>query len=421
MLIQNKKPHMNIDLRYWLGANLGTNDTVSTVILIGITMVGVAVVWWLSKKILIAVIPLLTAKTTTLWDDIVFNKRILQSLATLIPAMVLYYVLPLLFQGSSGVLPYILGATDIIVVLVSVWIISSFFTSINEILSQKDSYKDKPIGSLTQLAKILTYSIGTILIISTLISRSPVYLLSGLGAIAAVILLVFKDSILGFVASIQLSANNMVQVGDWVTVPNYGADGDVLEINLTTIKVQNFDLTITTIPTYAFISDSFTNWRGMQQSQGRRIKRGIHIKMNTIGFCDESMLDRFQKMTLISDYIAERKEEIEAYNAQHSIDTSILLNGRNMTNVGVFKVYIEKYLQANPYLNKDMMIMVRQLPSSEIGLPLEVYAFSKSKEWKVYETVMADIFDHILSVVPYFDLQLFENPAGSDFREFLKR
>ena len=411
---------MDIDLKHWLGANLGTNDIASTAILIGIAMVGVLAVWWLSKKTLIAVIPKLTAKTVTLWDDIIFNKRILQSLATLIPALVLDHVLPMLFDASSGVLPYIVAATDIIVILVSVWIITSFFNSINEILSQKDKYKDKPIGSLTQLAKILTYSVGAILIISTLISRSPIFLLSGLGAIAAVILLVFKDSILGFVASIQLSANNMVQVGDWVTVPNYGADGDVLEINLTTIKVQNFDLTITTIPTYAFISDSFTNWRGMQLSQGRRIKRGIYIKMNTVDFCDESMLDRFQKIELISDYIAERKEEIEAYNTQNNIDTSTLVNGRNMTNIGVFKVYVEKYLQANPNINTEMMIMVRQLPSSEVGLPLEVYAFSKSKEWKVYETVMADIFDHILSVVPYFDLQLFENPAGSDFREFLK-
>ncbi len=412
---------MDIDLKNWLGANLGTNGIASTTILFGITLVGVFVIWWLSKKTLNAVIPKLTAKTITIWDDIIFNKRILKSLATLIPALVLHHVSPILFNASSIVLPYITATTDTIVVLVSVWIITSFFTSINEILSQKDKYKDKPIGSLTQLAKILTYSVGAILIISTLISRSPVYLLSGLGAIAAVVLLVFKDSILGFVASIQLSANNMVQVGDWVTVPNYGADGDVLEINLTTIKVQNFDLTITTIPTYAFISDSFTNWRGMQLSRGRRIKRGIYIKMNTVNFCNETMLDRFQKMALISDYVVERKEEIEAYNTKHNIDTSILINGRNMTNIGVFKVYIEKYLQANPNINSDMMIMVRQLPSSEVGLPLEVYAFSKNKEWKVYENVMADIFDHILSVVPYFDLQLFENPAGSDLREFLKK
>ncbi|MDB4107590.1 mechanosensitive ion channel family protein [Bacteroidia bacterium] len=412
---------MNIDIRQWLGANLGINHAVSTIILIGIALLSVLFIWWLSKKLLSAFIPRFTAKTVNVWDDIIFNKRIIKSLATLIPALVLYHFLPVLFKDSTRILPFILSATDVIIVLVSVWIFSSFFTSINEILSNKDRYKDKPIGSLTQLAKILTYSIGAILIISSVISRSPIYLLSGLGAIAAVLLLVFKDSILGFVASIQLSANNMVQVGDWVTVPNYGADGDVLEINLTTIKVQNFDLTITTIPTYVFISDSFTNWRGMQNSNGRRIKRSINIKKDTIRFCDETMLNRFKKMELISDYIIQRKEEIKNYNAEHNVDTSTLVNGRNMTNIGVLKVYIEKYLNSNPNINSEMMIMVRQLPSAEIGLPLEVYAFSKNKDWKVYESVMSDIFDHILSVVPYFDLQLFESPAGSDFRNLVKK
>ena len=412
---------MKLNIRQWLSENIGAMEAVSTIIIIGLAVLAVLLVWWLAKKVLIAFVPKLTAKTVTLWDDIIFNRRILTSLATLIPSLLIYQFLPIFFKDSSNILPYILTATDILVVAVTVWILTSFFTSINEILSQKERYKDKPIGSLTQLAKILTYSIGAILIVSTVISRSPIFLLSGLGAIAAVVLLVFKDSILGFVASIQLSANNMVQVGDWVTVPNYGADGDVLEINLTTIKVQNFDLTITTIPTYAFISDSFTNWRGMQQSAGRRIKRAVHIKKDTIGFCDAAMLDKFQKMELISDYIAERKKEIEAYNAEHSIDTSTLVNGRNMTNIGVLKVYIEKYLHANPNINEEMMIMVRQLPSSEVGLPLEVYAFSKSKEWKVYESVMSDIFDHILSVVPYFDLQLFESPSGSDFRQLVAR
>lgn len=406
-----------MDLKLWLETNLGTNYLVSTILLITLTLLVIFVIWIITKKILHAFIPKLTAKTNNLWDDIIFNERIIKSLATLIPALILYQFLPIIFKDSSQVLPYIMTITDVIVVVVTVWILSSFFNSINEILSQKDQYIDKPIGSLTQLAKILTYSIGAILIISTVISRSPIYLLGGLGAIAAVLLLVFKDSILGFVASIQLSANNMVQVGDWVTVPNYGADGDVLEINLTTIKVQNFDLTITTIPTYAFISDSFTNWRGMQKSKGRRIKRSINIKKDTIRFCDDVMLDKFQKIALISDYIKERKEEIEKFNAEHEVDASILVNGRNMTNIGVFKVYVENYLKVNPNINKDMMIMVRQLPPSEVGLPLEVYAFSKNKEWKVYESNMADLFDHILAVVPYFELKVFESPAGSDFQQ----
>ena len=410
---------MNFNLKGWLTANLGTKDTVSTLILVLMTILLVFLVWWLSKKSLRYFVPKLTAKTDTLWDDIVFNDRIINSFATLIPAIILDQSLPILFRNSTFLLPFILGATDVIVILVSAWILVSFFNSINEILSQKEQHKDKPIGSLTQLAKILTFAVGAILIISTLTGRSPLFLLTGLGAVAAILLLVFKDSILGFVASIQLSANNMIQVGDWVTVPNYGADGDVLEINLTTIKVQNFDLTITTIPTYAFISDSFTNWRGMSNSNGRRIKRAISVKIDTIRFCDETMLEQFQKIELISDYLVQRKEEIKTYNAKRKVDASTLVNGRNMTNIGVFKAYIEEYLKANPNINKEMMIMVRQLPPSEKGLPLEIYAFSKDKSWKAYENIISDIFDHVLSVAPYFDLEIFENPAGSDFKKVL--
>lgn len=407
---------MNLNIREWMTTYLGTSYFVSSVLLVIVIAIVVFSVWWISKRVLRSFIPALTAKTETLWDDIIFNERIVNSLATLIPVILVDQFMPVVFKKSTAFLPFVLAATDVLIILVSVWILNSFLSSIYEILSQKDRYKDKPIGSLTQLGKILAFCVGAILIISTVIDKSPLFLLSGLGAVAAIILLVFRDSILGFVASIQLSANNMVQVGDWVTVPNYGADGDVLEINLTTIKVRNFDLTITTIPTYSFISDSFKNWRGMQQSDGRRIKRPIHIKKDTIRFCDEAMLDRFQKMELISKYVIQRRAEIKEYNLTHNIDTSTLVNGRNMTNVGVFKVYVEQYLQTSPYVNTDMMIMVRQLPTSETGLPLEVYAFSRSKEWKVYEGVISDLFDHILAVVPYFDLQLFENPAGSDFR-----
>jgi len=407
---------MDINLRAWLTANLGTNKTTTTLLLVLMVVVMVILIWWLTKKILHYVIPRLTAKTKTVWDDIIFNDRILNSLSTLIPVILFDQLLPILFKDSTSFLPVVLAGTDVLIIMDSVWILVSIFNSVNEILSQDERHKDKPIGSLTQLAKILTFSLGAILIISTMIGRSPLFLLSGLGAMAAILLLVFKDSILGFVASIQLSANNMVQVGDWVTVPNYGADGDVLEINLTTIKVQNFDLTITTIPTYAFISDSFTNWRGMSNSNGRRIKRAIYLKIDSIGFCDDDMLKRLCKIALVADYIQRRKEEIQAYNDSHKVDKSTLVNGRNMTNVGVFKAYIEAYLKANPNINNEMMVMVRQLPPSEKGLPLEIYAFSKDKNWKAYENIMSDIFDHVLSAVPYFDLEVFENPAGSDFR-----
>ena len=410
---------MNIEIKQWFLNNLTSNETYSSVLLAVMYLVILVIIWWICLRLLQSYIPKITTKTDTLWDDIIFNQRVIKAFATLIPALLVHLLIPQLFVKSSTILPLLITTADVIIVFVSVWILTSFFNSVNDILSEKDQYKGKPIGSLTQLAKILTYCIGGILIISLLVDKSPAFLLSGLGAIAAILLLVFKDSILGFVASIQLSANNMIQVGDWVTVPNYGADGDVFEINLTSIKVRNFDLTITTVPTYAFISDSFTNWRGMQHSEGRRIKRAINIKKDTICFCDEEMLEKFQKIALISDYIITQKQAIDAYNLKNKVDTSLLINGRNMTNIGVFKVYIENYLMNNSAINQSMMIMVRQLIPSETGLPLEVYAFCNNKEWKAYENNVADIFDHILSVVHYFELELFENPSGSDFRNLV--
>ncbi|NRA13056.1 MAG: mechanosensitive ion channel [Crocinitomicaceae bacterium] len=411
---------LDFDLKKWVGTNLNTNEDITTVILVVSAIIIALVVWRLTKKLLQTIIPKVTLKTKTLWDDIIFNDRVINSFAMLIPALILDYYLPRFFNETSVFVPIAKETTDIFIILVSTWIINSFFSSINEILSLSSKYKDKPIGSFTQLAKILVYCVAAVLIISLLINKSPIYLLSGLGAMAAILLLVFKDSILGFVASIQLSANDMVHVGDWVTVPHYGADGDVLEINLTTIKVQNFDNTITTIPTYAFISDSFTNWRGMQQSDGRRIKRAIHIKMDSIKFCDSEMNERFMKFELISNYLSERNTEIEEFNKKNKIDTSNLVNGRNLTNVGVFRVYIEQYLIANPSINEKMMIMVRQLPSSELGLPIEIYTFSKDQSWKGYEYIMADLFDHIFAVAPSFDLEIFENPSGSDFKRLVK-
>ena len=407
---------MNIEIKQWFLNNLTSNETYSSVLLAVMYLVILVIIWWICLRLLQSYIPKITTKTDTLWDDIIFNQRVIKAFATLIPALLVHLLIPQLFVKSSTILPLLITTADVIIVFVSVWILTSFFNSVNDILSEKDQYKGKPIGSLTQLAKILTYCIGGILIISLLVDKSPAFLLSGLGAIAAILLLVFKDSILGFVASIQLSANNMIQVGDWVTVPNYGADGDVFEINLTS---RNFDLTITTVPTYAFISDSFTNWRGMQHSEGRRIKRAINIKKDTICFCDEEMIEKFQKIALISDYIITQKQAIDAYNLKNKVDTSLLINGRNMTNIGVFKVYIENYLMNNPAINQSMMIMVRQLIPSETGLPLEVYAFCNNKEWKAYENNVADIFDHILSVVHYFELELFENPSGSDFRNLV--
>lgn len=377
----------------------------------------VYVIWRLSRWLLYKLIPNLTARTKTVWDEIIFNKRVIGAVALLIPAMLLDYMAPFVFEGLGKALPIVKGSTNIIIVFTVARIVGSVLNSLNEILAGNPDFKDKPIGSITQLGKIFVYAIAFLLAISIIFSKSPLLLLSGFGAIAAVVLLVFKDSILGFVASVQLSAYNMVHVGDWVTVPKFNADGDVLEINLTTIKVQNFDQTITTIPTYAFVSDSFTNWRGMSQSPGRRIKRAVNIQIQSIQFCTPEMIDRFKKIQLVSDYIEKRQAEINQYNKENSVDGSVLENGRKLTNIGVFAVYLENYLKVNPNINQEMTTMIRQLPPTPSGLPLEIYAFSLHKEWKIYEQVISDIFDHVFATAKGFDLQIFENPSGSDFRK----
>lgn len=374
------------------------------------------VVWRITYWLLHYTIPRLTESTKTIWDDALLSNKVLNALALLFPLLLLDYYAPMIFDHSKILVPFISRMTDVFIIFSAAYVVVTVLDTVKEILIDNPDFRDKPIGSFAQLGKIVTYIVAIVLSISIVFDKSPIYLLSGIGAIAAVILLVFKDSILGFVASIQLSANNMVHVGDWVTVPKYNADGDVLEINLTTIKVQNFDKTITTIPTYAFVADSFTNWRGMEQSDGRRIKRAVHVQISSVQFCTPEMIESFEKIDLVKDYILERQKEIIAYNKLNEVDTSVLLNGRKLTNVGVFQVYLENYLNANSEINSEMTIMVRQLAASPNGLPIEIYAFSKIKDWKAYEKVMADLFDHTLASASSFGLQIFENPSGSDMR-----
>jgi len=253
-------------------------------------------------------------------------------------------------------------------------------------------------------------------IIAIIIGKNPMSLLVGLGASAAVLMLVFKDTILGLVASVQLSANNMVKPGDWIEMPSRNADGTVLEITLNTVKVQNWDRTISTIPTYAMVSESFHNWKGMEESDGRRIKRSVFIDKKSVSFCSDEMLERFRKIHILKEYIDEKTAEIKQYNEERGIDSSIPVNGRRLTNIGVFRKYMELYLKNNPKINQEATCMVRQLQPTERGIPMEIYCFSNEKTWVLYEGVQADIFDHVFAIVPEFGLKLFQNPSGDDFR-----
>ncbi len=298
-------------------------------------------------------------------------------------------------------------------VLMILWIIRTIFNTIRDYLKLKPRYSDKPIDSFIQVIMIVLWMMGTTFIISKLFDINQKEFFTLLGAVSAVIILVFRDTILGFVASVQVAINDMVRIGDWITMDKYGADGDVIEINLTTVKVRNFDNTTTTIPTYSLSSDSFQNWRGMLNSEGRRIKRHIIIKASSIRFLEENELDELKKIELISTYIDARKVEIDDFNQSHNVNKSLALNGRNLTNFGLFRKYITEYLNQNPSLNKDLTMMCRQLQSTPYGVPLEIYTFSKDKRFENYEYIMSDIFDHIIASVPYFDLEIFVMPTES--------
>ena len=345
------------------------------------------------------------------------ENKVFISLSHIAPAIVIYLTIPYIFEDFAGAIPYILRLVNAYISTVIIIVIINFLNTLKYYSENTKLFKDNPLDSYFQLAKIAIYIIGGIIILSFLLNKSPLYFLSALGAMTVVLLLVFKDTIMGFVASIQLSANDMIRIGDWVSMPKYGADGDVTEINLTTIKVQNWDKTITTIPTYAFISESFKNWRGMSESGGRRIKRSLNIKISSIKFSTLEMLERFKKFQLIKDYIEEKSNEIEEYNKENKIDKSYLINGRHLTNIGIFRVYAEAYVKNNPDINLNMTCMVRQLLPTEKGLPIEIYTFSNRQEWVTYEGIMSDMFDHLIAAVPEFELEVFQNPTGTDFRK----
>ena len=337
-------------------------------------------------------------------------------MAHLAPAIVIYVLTPIALQGLDPAIAIIRAALLIYMIIILMLVLDSLLNTFEDVYQNYRASKEVPIKGFIQVLKLALYFVAAIFVISILLNKTPVYLLSGIGALAAVMMLVFRDSILGFVAGIQLAANKMVSVGDWIEMPKYGADGDVLEVALTTVKVQNWDKTITTIPTYALISESFRNWRGMSESGGRRIKRSVNIDMSSIRFCDTEMLERFGKIQYISEYIETKKSELKEFNQATKVDNASLVNGRRMTNVGTFRAYVKAYLQNHPMINQDMTFLIRQLPPTEHGLPIEIYVFSKDQVWANFEAIQADIFDHVLAVVPEFDLHVYQNPTGADFR-----
>ena len=367
---------------------------------------------FITKKVVIRIITQIVKKTKFQWDNMLLDRKVFHKLSHIVPAIIIYYFASA-FPTYQNVIEK--GAMAYLIIM-GLIVINSLLNAINDIYQTFEISKIKPVKGYIQVVKIIVVTFGIILVIANLMGKSPLLLLSGIGALSAVLMLVFKDSLLGLVAGIQLTTNDMVRVGDWIEMPKYGADGDVIDISLNTVKVQNFDKTITTIPSYALISDSFKNWRGMQTSGGRRMKRSLFVDTNSISFCTEEMINKFKNIHYLSDYIINREREIAEYNTRNKINQTNPVNGRALTNIGVFRAYISNYLQNHPGINQEMTLMVRQLAPSENGLPIEIYAFTNDVKWAVYETIQADIFDHLFAVAPEFGIQLFQNPSGSDLK-----
>ncbi len=375
------------------------------------------IIWFISKRILQSFFNKISRNTKSKFDDFLLKNKIPATLSYFPPILLLYFSLADILEVYPEILVSIQVFLEVLGAFIVIIFIRRLLNSIKDYLKTLRNFKDKPIDSYIQVIMIFVWFIGIMVIFSVLSGKDISTFLATLGALSAVILLIFKDTILGFVASIQVTVNDTVRIGDWITMKTYNADGDVIEINLSTVKVQNFDKTITSIPTYKLVSDSFINWRGMSESGGRRIKRGLLIKVSSIQFLNEKQLSKLEQIERISGYISLRKEEIKKENIEKGINKKLLLNGRNMTNIGLFRRYALSYLKDHPKINQDLTVMARQLAPTPEGVPLEIYVFVKDKVWVNFEEIMSDIFDHLLAAIPSFDLECFEYSSEKSLRK----
>lgn len=372
------------------------------------------IIFFITKKVLIASIHKITAKTKSDLDDILLNDRILRRLSYIPPII---FIHQFSFFSSESSLDSILdNILETLVLFFIMLAITAFLDAAVIVIKTFPKFKERPINGYAQVVKIIVYVIGIIFMLGIISGQSPWGLFAGLGALSAVIILVFKDTILSFVASIQISSYDLIKVGDWIEMPKLGVDGDIMDISLHTIKIRNFDKTITVIPTKSVVETTFKNWRGMTETGGRRIKRSIFIDQASIKFVDEEMLKRFEKFQLLTDYVKSKHDEISQFNNEKSVDTTELINGRRMTNVGTFRAYLKAYLDARPDIDKNLTFLIRQLQPGPNGLPIELYVFTTTTAWIAYEEIQSDIFDHLLAVINEFDLDLYQSPTGSDLR-----
>ncbi len=400
--------------------NYGFTETTQEMIYLSVSFLLVVFIamttYWISRHLIIPIMEKAAQRSNVQWDDVFINNLFFKRLAPLPTAVMLYEAGDLIFPDYSHINMIIKRLALIMLVLTGIRLADAALRSFQQIYDSTRLSSDWPVKGYVSAVKIILYILSTIFIISILTGKSPWGIISVLGGLTAVLLLIFKDTILGFVANLQLTANDMVRVGDWIEMPKRGADGDVIDISLHTVKVQNWDKTITTIPTYHLVTEDFKNWRGMSQSGGRRIKRSLYIDTNSIKFCTNEMLEHFKKYELLDDYLNNKEKEIAEYNKTHHPDPT-RYGGRRQTNIGIFRAYIQAYLRNNPNINQDLTFLIRHLAPTPQGLPIEIYVFSAEKKWALYEAIQADIFDHLLAIVPEFDLRVFQYPSGNDLRE----
>lgn len=399
-------------------AELGVGASWIAILLSVITLIVLAYLAnFIAKKLILRVVQKLIHKTRATWDDVLFDAGVFTRLSHTAPAIVVASAGERFFANHELWLKWLQIGVHIYVIVIVLLVIDAALNALQILYNRRTSGSQVPIGGFIQGAKVLFFILGAVLILSALLDKSPLLLLSGLGALTAVMMLVFQNAILGFVAGVQISVNRLVQIGDWIEMPKYGADGDVIDVGLTTVRIQNWDKTITTIPTHALIQDPVKNWRGMHDSGGRRIKRSIYLDMQTFRFVDDALLEKMKGFSRLRPYLEERLPEIEAWNREHKEDLGVLVNGRRLTNIGCFRAYVTAYLRSHPQIRKDMTFLVRQLQPTDKGLPLEIYVFTNDTRWAIYEGIQADIFDHLLAVVPEFELRIYQSPSSADLHE----
>lgn len=396
-----------------LGLSENISNSISEIISALTLIVSAIIIYIIVVYIIRKTIHVFITKSISKRDDILLKNNVFKRLCLIVPAYLIRHFIVFALPSFPVLASTIVLITKVYEVFIYSRVLDAILTTLNDIYDTYEVSKSKPIKGFIQVLKTIIYIVCFLLVIAILTNKQLSNILIGLGTLSAVLMLVFKDPILGFVGGLQLTVNDMLRIGDWIVMDKSKADGEVLEIGLTTVKVQNWDKTITTIPTYTLISDSFTNWRGMENSGGRRIARSFVIDADTVKFCTPEMLERFKKFQLVTKYIDEKEKEIENYNKENNIDTSNLVNGRRQTNIGIFRAYLHEYLKDCPYINKNMTFMVRQLAPTEYGIPIQIYAFSSNKEWISYENIQSDIFDHVFAVVSMFDLKIYQRPSSN--------